>query len=227
MCGSGDLHCHNCRYKAKKFGPITAEEVEREHNWWIKRIQERDRLEAHNTKIKVELDLQAERSPYVTDKYKKKIRYISQGNAVFTKKLVERMHYDTFDEGVRLTMAVIREHYWVPKLRSLVKSVQRKCNGCMRFRTTAFTRPVLGKLPQDRTATSGAAFEVIGTIRYKQTQRKEGKAFWQSLRAVYPEQCTWSFCKTWKQKQLFRASNGALHGVEDPALYIRVAEEPL
>ena len=78
-------------------------------------------------------------------------------------------------------MAATRERYWVPKLRSLVKSVRRKCNGCMRFRTTAFTRPAPGKLPQDRT-TGGTAFEVIGTdfagpIRYKRTQRNEGKAY--------------------------------------------------
>ena len=53
-----------------------------------------------------------------------------------------------------------------------------KCNGCMRFRATAFTRPAPGKLPQDRTTTGGVAFEVIGTdfagpIRYKRTQKKE------------------------------------------------------
>ena len=103
-------------------------------------------------------------------------------NAVFTEKMVEKMHYDTLHGGVGLTMAAIREEYWVPKLRSLVKVVRRKCNGCMRFRATAFTRPAPGKLPQDRTTTGGVAFEVVGTdfagpIRYKRTQKKEGKAY--------------------------------------------------
>ena len=96
--------------------------------------------------------------------------------------MVERMHYDMLHGGVGLTMAAIREQYWVPKLRSLVKVVRRKCNGCMRFRATAFTRPSPGKLPQDRTTTGGVAFEVIGTdfagpIRYKRTQKKERKAY--------------------------------------------------
>ena len=79
-------------------------------------------------------------------------------------------------------MAAIREQYWVPKLRSLVKVVRRKCNGYMRFRATAFKRPAPGKLPQDRTTTGGVTFEVIGTdfagpIRYKRTQKKEGKTY--------------------------------------------------
>ena len=73
------------------------------------------------------------------------------------------MHYDTLHGEVGLTMAAIRKQYWVPKLRSSVKVVRRKCNGCMCFRATAFTRPAPGKLPQDRTTTGGAAFEVIET----------------------------------------------------------------
>ena len=175
---------HNCRNKEKKFGPITAEEVERERTWWIKRIQERDRLEAHYTKIKAELNLQANEDNVAVchGRIQGKHPIYLPRSAVFTEKLVERMHYETLHGGVGLTMAAIREQYWVPKLRSLVKSVRRKCNGCMRFRATAFTRPAPGKLPQDRTTTGGAAFEVIGTdfagpIRYKRTPTKEGKAY--------------------------------------------------
>lgn len=78
-------------------------------------------------------------------------------------------------------MAAVRERYWVPKLRSLVKSVRSNCHGCKRFHTTAVNVPVPGQLPEDRT-TIGMAFEVLGTdytgpIRYKRTQKEEGKAY--------------------------------------------------
>ena len=53
---------------------------------------------------------------------------------MFIEKIVERMHYDTLHGALGLATAAIREQYWVPKLRSLVKIVRRKCNGCMCFR---------------------------------------------------------------------------------------------
>ena len=175
---------YNCRSKTKTCGPITADEVRRERTWWIKRIQERDILEAHYAKTKPKLDLRANEDDLDVchGRIQGKHPVYLPRNAVFTEKMVERMHYDTLHGGVGLTMAAIREEYWVPKLRSLVKVVRRKCNGCMRFRATAFTRPAPGKLPQDRTTTGGVAFEVVGTdfagpIRYKRSQKKEGKAY--------------------------------------------------
>ena len=78
-------------------------------------------------------------------------------------------------------MEAVREHYWILKLRGLVKSVQSECRGCKRFTTTLFSPPMPGPLPEDRT-TVAAAFKVIGTdftghIRYKQRKKSEGKAY--------------------------------------------------
>ena len=78
-------------------------------------------------------------------------------------------------------MAVVREKYWVPKLRSLVKSVRKDCWGCKRFQATALTAPPPGLLPSDRTR-GQTAFEVVGIdfagpIRYRQTANRKGKAY--------------------------------------------------
>ena len=78
---------------------------------------------------------------------------------------------------VSLTMAAIREQYWIPTLRQLVKSVLSACWGCKRFIASPLTVPPPGLLPTDRTD-GGAAFEVIGTdftgpIKYKQRKRSE------------------------------------------------------
>ncbi len=174
---------YNCRNKTKNFSPITAGEVENERIWWIKRIQERDRQESHYPKTKAELDLRLNEENLIVchGRIQGQHPVYLPRNATFTEKLVERMHCETLHGGVGLTMAAIREKYWAPKLRSLVKSVRKKCHGCKRFRATSFARPAPGKLPQDRTK-GGTAFEVIGTdfagpIRYKTTQKKEGKAY--------------------------------------------------
>ena len=42
-------------------------------------------------------------------------------DAVFTKKLIQRVHCETLHGGVGITMAAVRECYWVPRLRCLVK----------------------------------------------------------------------------------------------------------
>ncbi|XP_028418970.1 uncharacterized protein LOC114544572 [Dendronephthya gigantea] len=77
-------------------------------------------------------------------------------------------------------MAAIRETYWIPKLRQLVKRVRSECWGCKRFRAVAFKTPAPGYLPKNRTV-GETAFEVVGVdfagpIRYKKT-KKEAKAY--------------------------------------------------
>ena len=99
----------------------------------------------------------------------------------FTKKLVQRYHVETLHGGVLLMMAAVREIYWVPTLRRLVKAVRAKCYGCKRFTATLIVKPIPGKLPKDRT-TGGVAFEVIGTdfagpIRYKCSNKRERKSY--------------------------------------------------
>ena len=78
-------------------------------------------------------------------------------------------------------MAAIREQYWIPTLRQLVKSVRSACWGCKRFIASHLTVPPLRPLPTDRTD-GGTAFEVIGTdfagpIKYKQRKKGEEKAY--------------------------------------------------
>ena len=50
--------------------------------------------------------------------------------AVFTRKLVQKVHRETLHGGIGLTTASVREQFWIPKLQSLVKSVRSECYGC-------------------------------------------------------------------------------------------------
>lgn len=111
----------------------------------------------------------------------REVSIIPAPTALFTRKLVQKVHYETLHGGVGLTMAAVRENYWVPKLKRIVKSVRKDCWGCKRFQTTAIAAPPPGLLPTDRTQ-GETAFEVAGVnfagpIRYKQTNNCEGKAY--------------------------------------------------
>ena len=104
--------------------------------------------------------------------------YLPQ-DATLTSKLLQRIHTETLHGGVSLTMAVIREKYWNPTLRKLVKSVRTGCWGYKRFCALPVRAPPPGLLPKERTDISGA-FEVIGTdlagpylVQVKKQKRRE------------------------------------------------------
>ena len=175
---------HNCRNQEKKFGQIAAKEVAEQRQWWIRRIEGKVDYE----RIKAQLDLRPNPAKLMMchGRMQGSHPIYLPRNATFTEKLVEQTHRATLHGRVGLTMATVREKYWVPKLRSLVKSVRIKCYGCKRFRVKPITIPApriesICMLPVDRT-TLGGAFEVAGVdfagpIRYKRAKKKEGKAY--------------------------------------------------
>ena len=100
---------------------------------------------------------------------------------IFSEKLVANANKRTLHGGVGLTMADIREVYWIPRLRRLTKKVIKACNGCKRFQAIAVARPPTGNLPRDRTEGS-TPFQVVGVdyagpIKYLAKGKKEGKAY--------------------------------------------------
>lgn len=104
-------------------------------------------------------------------------------DGLFTRELVQRIHVETLHGGLTLTMAAIREEYWTPKLRKLVKSVRSACCcwGCKSFQASPLTVQRPEPLPTDRTI-GGAEFKVIGTafvgsLKYKQHKKSKGKAY--------------------------------------------------
>jgi len=51
-----------------------------------------------------------------------------------TRLLVENFHRRTLHGGVQLTLGSIRQLYWIPRGRALVKSVLHRCISCVRWR---------------------------------------------------------------------------------------------
>ena len=169
-------------YRNRK-GPLTSDDLREVQEWWIKREQENDSLRPHFAHTKQTLNLVKSQQGVLEchGRIQGRCPIYLPFHSEFTRKLVQRVHLETLHGGVLLTMAAVRETFWVPKLRQLVKTIRSKCWGCKRFTATPVVKPVAGKLPNDRT-TGGAAFEVIGTdfagpIRYRCSNKRERKSY--------------------------------------------------
>ena len=97
----------------------------------------------------------------------------------FARKLVELEHRETLHGGIGQIIASLREMFWIPQLRSLVKKCIKSCYGCKRFQARAALVPPPGLLPRGRTKGS-TGFAVVGVdfadpIRYRQTKNREGQ----------------------------------------------------
>ena len=97
-------------------------------------------------------------------------------------------------EGVSLTMAKIREKYWIPRLRWLTERVINECLGCKRFQVTALANPPTGNLPKERREGSvpfkSIGVDFAGPIKYLSKSKREMKPCillyaYSSTRAVY------------------------------------------
>ena len=134
---------HNSRGHEKRSGPLDTEEIEAIKLWWIKRIQKRDISELHNEETIWQLGLQAdERGVAVcVGRIRGSHPIYLPRDAELTEKLVRRIPFRNASWW-----------YWTYDFRSLVKLVRKKCWGCKRFQQNAFTPPVAGQLPDDRTS---------------------------------------------------------------------------
>ena len=101
-------------------------------------------------------------------------------DSIFTEKLLRNAHLRTLHGGLGLTMAEVREKYWIPRLRKLTKKVVKSCWGCKRFSSSranySSSRPAsYGKNRGIRRLRIGV--DLAGPIKYRQSPRVEGKAY--------------------------------------------------
>ena len=175
----------NCRQKvkARKYGPISTEEIESQRLWWIKRAQCDAASDDEIKKDRVNLNLQPNQNAILECRGRIEGEYpiYIPRNHPLARKLVQQAHLSTLHGGVRMTMAKIRDCYWIPKLRQLVKRVRTECWGCKRFRIQAYENPPPGNLPKSRTEVT-TPFEVIGVdfagpIRYNTKGKRTRKSY--------------------------------------------------
>jgi len=94
----------------------------------------------------------------------------------FTRRLIEYYHLQTLHGGVQSTMVKIRERFWIPKLRTLVKTLIHKCNLCKQFRIKRLKPPATSELPEFRaeftTPFAATGVDFAGPLFYKTVHNK-------------------------------------------------------
>lgn len=185
VCAWVTRFIHNLRSEKtrRSKGPLTTEEIEMQRHLWLKRTQVKFKRDERFEDHRVQLNLQENADGLL--ECRGRIQgdypiYLPESHP-FAEKMVADAHIRTLHGGVSLTMAKIRERYWVPRLRRLAKRVVKACNGCKRFRATAFAVPPPGQLPRDRTEGENA-FQVVGVdfagpLKYRKGRNHEGKAY--------------------------------------------------
>ena len=110
-------------------GPLTSEDLQELRDWWIRRVQNLDSKKPQFTQTKNALNLIPNSEGILECRGRIQGMYpvYLPADSMFTRKLVQRIHAETLHGGVSLTMAAVRESYWIPKLRKLVKSVRSTC----------------------------------------------------------------------------------------------------
>ncbi|XP_046847100.1 uncharacterized protein LOC124440717 [Xenia sp. Carnegie-2017] len=193
------------RVNSRVVGPLTTDDIERQYKFWEKRVQQscdclddKSRLnlqEDHDGIMECRGRIHGHYPVYLSDKH------------LFTTKLVEDAHLQTLHGGVGMTMARVRERYWVPRLRQLTRRIIKACYGCRRFQAKAVQQPPPGLLPQDRTEGS-RPFEAVGVDFAGPLKYKRRKAYvllyaCSLTRAVYlelmPSSDTQRFMESFKQ----------------------------
>ncbi|XP_029171359.1 uncharacterized protein LOC114940775, partial [Nylanderia fulva] len=74
---------------------------------------------------------------------------ILPSESTFTNLVVDDHHQRTLHSGTQLTLCSLRQEYWVPRGRSLVKRRISRCVRCIRWRA-AIPQPLMGDLPEPR-----------------------------------------------------------------------------
>ena len=74
-----------------------------------------------------------------------------RNKSVVAEKLVEESHLQTIHRRVTLTMAKIRDQYWIPTLSQLVERIIKNCYRCKRLNISHYPKPPQGLIPTNRT----------------------------------------------------------------------------
>ena len=175
----------NCRNQARNrmTGPISTEEIQHQELWWVKQAQRSAHQPPSFQADKLQLNLQPNNQQVLECRGRIMGEYpiYLPDDQPFTSKVVFKAHLSTLHGGVGLTMAKVREKYWVPRLRRLVKKLRGSCHGCKRFRARAYQVLPPGNFPKTRTEGS-RSFQVIGVdftgpIKYSPRAKTESKAY--------------------------------------------------
>ena len=108
-----------CHKKQRKIGPLTTEEISTREKFCLKRAQSDVVNTTKFSEDQLRLNLQKNKDGLFECRGRIQGEYpiYVPCDHVLARNLVEEVHLRTLHGGVGMTMAGIREKYWIPKLR--------------------------------------------------------------------------------------------------------------
>ena len=173
----------NLTRKPRRCGVLPTFELQEAMNYWIKVTQNEVLTDPSFEDISNRLRLSADEEGLLHCRGRiigEHPLYLPSKHA-FTKLVIEDTHLKTLHKGVTLTMAKIREKWWIEKLRTLVKGVLHKCEKCKRYRTQSL--PPLPAAASLEFRTEGSrAFQTVGVdfagpLEYKVSKKIKAKSY--------------------------------------------------
>ena len=162
MLGSRFLRNGRCPSN-KLHVPLTAADLAEHELFWIKRAQKEGMSNAKFMVDQEQLNLPPNKHGVLECRGRPQGYYpiYLPDSGLFTAKVVQHAHVTTLHGGVSLTMTNVREKFWVPRLRKLVKKTVKNCSECKHFQAVALKNPPTAPLPSERTEGT-KPFNVIG-----------------------------------------------------------------
>ena len=98
--------------------------------------------------------------------------------SLYAIRLGEEVHEQVGHKGVNTMMARVTEMFWIPRLRTVLKKIKRRCEKCKIMAAKPFPVPTAGQLPESR-VTANYPFGVVGVhfVGPFQLKGKDEKAY--------------------------------------------------
>ncbi|XP_066589323.1 uncharacterized protein [Prorops nasuta] len=159
-------------------GTLQPDEIERAERWVIKELQScvfNDILQQLKTKEKCSKGKFAKLSPLLDEHniirvggrlhkstltFAQKYPILIPGSHLLTDSIIRETHEQNFYTGVRTTLSLIRQKFWILDGRNQVRKVIHKCVRCIRFQPDTIQYK-MGDLPSSRVRTA-LPFETTG-----------------------------------------------------------------
>jgi len=139
---------HNSRHPSdKKTGPLTTEITG--HLLLIKHAQQQGQKSSKFIQDKKQLNLQINSEGILVccGRIQGEPPIYLPDNSTLVTHIVNHAQLCTLHGGVSMTMAKVREKFWVPRLRRLARRELKNCWGCKRFQAAPLRPPPTANLP--------------------------------------------------------------------------------
>jgi hypothetical protein len=173
----------NCRTIDKSTGELLCEEIQNAKKIWIRKAQQTFQQSERFKEIEERLQLKQNNNGIffcmgrISGEHP---IYLPDGHQL-TKLIVQDAHNSTHHGLVAMTMAKVREHYWIDRLRRMVKSIIHQCYRCRKYHSKPLMKYGTTNLPTYR-RTPTRTFETTevdfaGPFEYKIGKGEYGKAY--------------------------------------------------